>query len=63
MRGGGRDAYVAAYDACESLTNRERAEEVDPWVANLADQRQLKVRFGPSMAPLWPLYGYSLMCG
>jgi hypothetical protein len=60
MRGGGRAAYVAAYDASSAVV-RERAVEVDPWVANLADQRQLKVRFGSLYSALNGSY-FSTRC-
>ena len=55
MRGGGRDAYVTAYEACEAPMSREAAEE-DPWVANLANQRRTTVRFGSLFGSL---FGYS----
>ena len=59
MRGGGRDAYVAAYDACTSDIQREAAKE-DPWVADLANKRRLTVRFGSLFCSLFgTLFGYS----
>ena len=54
MRGGFRDAYVAAYDDASAIS-REAAEE-DPWVANLANQRRTTVRFGSLFGSL---FGYS----